>query len=89
MYNYKVLLKDTNKKNNENKIFSIIINKVIFLYTSYNIAFSFICKKIYKIYKLLFKYIKYLYKYFNILDPNIILIVIKIVLFELFLLFIY
>ena len=73
-YNYKILLIDATYKTNKYKISLIIISGVMPLNTSYYIAFAFVSKKTYEVYKWLFECVKDFYKYLNISDPNIILI---------------
>lgn len=73
-YNYKVLLINTIYKTNKYKMYLIIISKITLLNISYYIAFAFIFKEIYKVYKWLLKSIQNFYKYFNIPNLNIILI---------------
>lgn len=50
-YNYEILLIDAIYKTNKYKIFLIIINSVTSLITSYYIAYAFIFKKTYEVYK--------------------------------------
>ncbi len=72
-YNYEVLLIDTTYKTNKYKMLLIIISGVTLLNTSYYVAFAFVSKKTYEVYKWLFEYVKDLYKYLDIPDLNVIL----------------
>lgn len=55
-------------------MFLIIIRKVKLININYYMIYTFIFKKIFKVYKWLHKYIKNLYKYFDILNLSIIFI---------------
>ena len=72
-YNYEILLIDITYKTNKYKMPLIIINKITLLNTSYYIAFTFIFKETYEVYKWLFEYVKDFYKYLDISNLNIIL----------------
>ncbi len=73
-YNYEVLLIDVTYKTNKYKILLIIISRLMSLNISYYIAFVFVFKKIYEIYKWLPEYVKDFYEWLDISDPNVILI---------------
>ncbi len=72
-YNYEVLLIDATYKTNKYTMPLIIISGVTPLNTSYYIAFAFISKETYEVYKWLLECIKDLYQYLDIPDPNVIL----------------
>lgn len=71
-YNHEILLTDTTYKTNKYKMLLIIVSRVTSLNISYYIAFAFVFKKIFKIYKWLFECIGNLYKYFDILNLDVI-----------------
>ena len=64
---------DTTYKTNKYKMLLIIISKFTLLNTSYYVAFVFVSKEIYEVYKWLLECVKDLYKYFDIPDLNVIL----------------
>ncbi len=71
-YNYEVLLIDAIYKTNKYKMPLIIISGVMPLNTGYYIAFAFVSKETYEVYKWLLECVKDLYKYLDIPDPNVI-----------------
>ena len=72
-YNHEVLLIDATYKTNKYKMLLIIISRVALLNTSYYIAFTFVCKETFEVYKWLLEYVKDLYEYFDIFEPDVIL----------------
>ena len=72
-YNYEVLLINATYKTNKYKMPLIIISGVTLLNTSYYVAFAFVSKETYEVYKWLLECVKDLYEYLDIPDPNVIL----------------
>ena len=72
-YNHEILLIDTTYKTNKYKIPLIIISGITPLNISYYIAFAFVSKKTFEVYRWLLKCVKDLYEYFDIPDSDIIL----------------
>ena len=72
-YNYEFLLIDTTYKTNKYKMSLIIISGVMFLNTSYYVAFLFVSKEIFEGYKWLLKCVKDFYEYFDIFNSDVIL----------------
>ena len=72
-YNHEVLLIDATYKTNKYKMPLIIISGVTPLNTSYYVAFAFVSKETFEVYKWLLECVKDLYEYLDIPDPDVIL----------------